>query len=785
MKVIKLFFLFIVLIIILPVETIAHLGIDSSYIDTNTIILQDTLTDSQFLLLDSFDSTRYIYSIKEIENSSVEIDGALDELVWKQLPKIKNFVEIHPRSNVKPKVQTEAMIFYDADNLYIGFVCYDNEMNKIRSTINERDNIFNDDIVGISFDPYREGKQAFEFFVNPEGIQGDLLWYSSGKEDETYDAIWYSAAKKLYDRWTVEIKIPFKSLRFPSNEIQTWNFHVFRIHPRESREQISWVPIFRDDPTLYHRSATLKGLRKLTSGNNVEIMPFVVGSQFGKLSDETVSNSEFKNEKIKGQIGVNFKYGFTSNFTVDLTLNPDFSQVEADAGVIDVNNTYAIYYVEKRPFFIEGKHIFTTPFNIVYTRSINNPLYAFKATGKFADYEIGFISAYDKKTPFILPFEEFSDYFLTSRQSFSNIFRVKKSLWNDSYLGFILTDREVRSGNETIFDIDGFNRVYGLDGNIRFLKHYAFQFQIVNSNTKEITSNEYERVGMWESKTFQLDGEKFSGLAFGIKLRRNAELWNFSISYDNVSPNARAELGFVSRNNYRTLSTSQSFSFYPNMSIINKIEPSLFGFIRHNFEGQLKEEFTNLSCDIEFKNQITLSTNVFLVNNEEVGGVFNQGVRRIGISVNSNTFDFLRGGFSFQIGKYIIRTTPSYIGFGYNLEIWNTLIAKNNFFVENSYNYFELAKSYQSEKLYAGYIWRVKGTYYFNDKFSVRIVTQYDSFNRQIIIDPLVSYKVNPFSIFYAGSSYEYLNVPNDIGSVQYQLSSRQIFLKFQYLWRI
>ncbi|MGB9696217.1 MAG: DUF5916 domain-containing protein [Ignavibacteria bacterium] len=775
------------LIVMFLSESFAYLNNDSLQI-IDTTVLQDSLAESLLLLPDSVDYSKYKYVVQKLENADIEIDGVLNESVWKQLPPIKGFFEIYPRSNVKPQVQTQAMMFYDSDNLYIGFICYDNKMQEIRSTINERDNIFSDDIVGISIDPYREGKQAFEFFVNPEGIQGDLLWYSSGKEDETYDAVWYSAAYKLYDRWTVEIKIPFKSLRFPSRENQIWNFHIFRIRPRQSREQISWVPILRDDPTLYHHSATLTGIQKVRSGKNVEIIPFVVGSQLGKLSDETLASSEFKNEKIKGQIGINIKYGFTSNFTVDLTFNPDFSQVEADAGVIDVNNTYAIFYTEKRPFFIEGNYIFATPFNIVYTRSINNPLYAFKVTGKFGDYEIGFISAYDKKTPFILPFEEFSDYLLTVRQSFANVFRVKKSLWKDSYIGLILTDREVRSENKTLFDIDGMNRVYGLDGKVRFLKHYAFQFQIVNADTKEITSTEYERKGFWESKTIQLDGEKFTGLAFGIKFLRSAELWNFSLSYDDVSPNARADLGFVSRNNYRTLSTYQSLSFYPKMSIINRIEPSIFGFIRHNFRGQLKEEFANLSCDVEFKKQITLNSHVFLVNNEDVGGVFNQGVRRVGISVSSNTFKFLRGGFSFEVGKYIIRNTPSYIGFGYNLEIWNTLIAKNNLFVENSYNYFELAKTYRGEKLYAGYLWRVKSTYYFNDKFSVRVIIQYDSFNKQIIIDPLVSYKINPFSVFYAGSSYEYLNVPINNGNgnnFQYQLSSRQIFLKIQYLWRI
>jgi hypothetical protein len=727
--------------------------------------------------------------INKYSNADIQADGALDESVWKNLPRLGNFCEIEPHEKTKPEVETEVMMFYDNDNLYFGFICYDNDISKLRKTLADRDRMFSDDWVGFILDTYGESKQAYEIFTNPLGIQGDLMWTAPGNEDASYDAVWYSGAKIFKDKWTAELVIPFKTLRFPNKEFQEWRIHMLRTRPRENRYQYSWVPISRDDPTLFTNYAILKGIKNVKAGNNLEVLPYVLSSQSGAISDFENSDSKFENEKIKGQVGLNLRYGITSNLTADFTLNPDFSQVESDAGQIDVNNPYALYYTEKRPFFIEGNSMFQSPSTIIYTRAVNNPLSAFKMAGKIGSYEIGFISAYDRNSPFIIPFEEKSKTLITDRKSLSNILRIKKSLnKDDSYIGFIFTDRQVNKDNKKFLDVEGFNRVLSVDGNYRFLDNYSFTFQLTKYITKEINFPDYKDTGKFYNGkyTAALDGESFSGYGGSASISRSARHWNFSLDYGNASPEARRDDGFITTNNFSRFSTSQTYVLYPETKVINRIEPGVYAMVRHDYDGRLRELFVGPQVNLSFAKQIYLYMQAFLVNNEQYGGVYHEGAHRFNMNFNINTLDNLQGGFYFALGKYIVRDESNpFIGWGYNLEIFQTLKLFDRFIFENDWNYFEVAKNYADEKLFAGYILRNKSTFQFDKNFSLRLVTQYDSFSENFNFNPLFSYKLNPFTIFYVGSTYNYDNIDNSYGIPRNILSGRQYFLKFQYLWRM
>jgi len=287
-------------------------------------------------------------TISCIKNANMKIDGVLNEAEWKSITAYKNFCEVSPGDNTKPEVETEVKMFYDDDNLYFGFTCYESDISKLRNALCERDKMFSDDFCGFFLDTYNEGRQAYELFVNPEGVQGDLIWTTPGNEDASFDMIWYSAAKVYKDRWTVEIAVPFKSLRFPDKNIQNWQIHFLRIRPRENRYQYSLIAMSRDDPTLFTKAIKISGVKNIKGGKNIEILPYAISTQSGAISDNTNSDSKFVNDKIKGDFGLNLKYGITSNITADFSYNPDFSQVESDAGVITANNTYAFSYNEKR-----------------------------------------------------------------------------------------------------------------------------------------------------------------------------------------------------------------------------------------------------------------------------------------------------------------------------------------------------------------------------------------------------------------------------------------------------
>ena len=175
----------------------------------------------------------------KIEEGKIKVDGVLDEAQWKDAVRLSNFSEVSPGDNCKPPVETETYVLYDSDNIYFGYICHDEDMKNLHVTFADRDKIFQDDFAGFFIDTYSNSKQAYEFLTNPYGIQGDLLW-SNGNEDASYDAVWHSGAKIYKDKWTCEISIPFKSIRFPNKDIQDWKVHVYRIRPRKNRDEYFW-----------------------------------------------------------------------------------------------------------------------------------------------------------------------------------------------------------------------------------------------------------------------------------------------------------------------------------------------------------------------------------------------------------------------------------------------------------------------------------------------------------------------------------------------------------------
>lgn len=752
--------------------------------NTNDTLINESVSDTSLFKPNSDLNV----SIPRINSSNIDIDGYLNEPAWMKARKLDNFSEAEPGDNTKPSVNTEAFLFYDNENIYVGFKCYETDIKSIRKTFTIRDQIFSDDWVGFFFDAYNEKKQAYELIVNPYGIQADLMWNAPGNEDETFDLIWYSDAKVHDNMWTVEIVIPFKSIRFPNKVEQIWNFHLIRNHPRKDREQISWAAISRDDPTLFTRAAKMTGITNIKGGKNLEILPYALGSQRGYISDYGNADSEFNNEKVKGQFGLNVKYGITSNLTSDLTINPDFSQVESDAAQVDVNNTFALFYPEKRPFFIEGNDIFKSPMDVVYTRSINNPLFAFKLTGKIGRTDVGYTVAYDQNSPFILPFQEYSDFISSGRKSTSNILRLKQAIGsNDSYVGLVFTDREVNKDTKGTFDVDGYNRVFGFDGNFRFMENYSITFQSLRLFTREINYPDYYNPNKFDEDKFTaaLDGEYFAGNSNYLSFDRSARHWNFSVGYNDASPVSRQDDGFNSNNDYRRIQTSQAYMFYTDGKVISRVQPSVFGYLKYDYNGRIKEQFANANIWFRLPFQINTNIGFFLVNNEWFGGVFHEGVRRINMNVNFQTFNWLTGGFYAQTGRAIVREQNPYVGYVNNFELWGTIKPIDRITLDNSYIYYELLKAFGGEKIYAGYIFRNKTNIQITKSLSARLIFQYDTFSGNFNFSPLLSYKINPFTIFYVGSTYDYNELLTQSNITKQVLTDRQYFLKLQYLWRM
>ncbi|MCP4569490.1 MAG: carbohydrate binding family 9 domain-containing protein, partial [FCB group bacterium] len=371
---------------------------------------------------------------------SITVNGRLDDLGWVNAARADNFVERSPGDMTRPAVHTETIITYDEDKLYVAFICHDNP-NTIRATMCDRDQFGGDDAVALLIDTYGDATWAYEFYVNPYGVQKDRLWSAVAGEDAGFDLIWESAATITDSGYQVEIAIPFASMRFPSKDVQTWKMDFWRNRPRESFMQYSWAAYDRNEQCWPCQWGTVAGIQNVRPGKGLELLPAFVANQSGNLSGD----DNFENGDIIGDLSLNGKYSISSNVIAEAAINPDFSQIEADAAQIDVNSTFALFYPERRPFFQEGSDIFRTLFNSFYTRTVNDPQLAAKVTGRMGGTTFGFFTAVDENSPYMIPLDQRS-ITLNTDKSVTNVLRGLQTVGDDSRVGVFFSDRRQDGG---------------------------------------------------------------------------------------------------------------------------------------------------------------------------------------------------------------------------------------------------------------------------------------------------------------------------------------------------
>jgi hypothetical protein len=633
--------------------------------------------------------------------------------------------------------------------------------------------------------------------VNPFGIQGDLR-RTGNNEDSSYDAVWYSGGHINGDGWTAEIALPFRSIRFPDAQAQNWGLHILRIRPRDSREQHSWVPISRDETCLFCSAGTLNGLENVNQGKNLEVLPYVIGSQSSYLEDEENRHSAVIKEPAKSEGGFGVKYGITSNYTLDFTYNPDFSQIESDAAQINVNRTFAMSYPERRPFFLEGADIFSSRISAVYTRSVNAPVMAGKITGKTGKTTVGYLLARDELTPYIVPFEESSQGTVDGK-SITNVVRVKRDFLENSFYGLIATDRRNESNG-------GYNTTLGFDSKIRFFNNYNVEAHVHGSYTKEpddsTLSEDFDDIRFGDKKQYDsfFNGETFPGHAIDAGFGRDAEHFNFWAWYEDYSPTFRTENGMVFGNNYRATGLWMGYMFYTdNGKVTERIQPQLDWGRKYNYDGVFKDEWIQPNIWIRFRKQTNMWVG-YMLSRERYSDVLVDGIRRISGNIHTEFSAYATGGMWGSFGRRLVRDTDyPRLGYQKDLEFWLTLKPTSQIKLDMSFysSRIEELKSHRDPSggwySHAGdvvgsdWVLRTKLTYQFTRNLFLRLVTQYVDSSDWVSFAPLLSYKLNPFTVFFIGSSHNYMNfdpaLPGDEPS--YIQTDRTYFIKFQYLLRV
>lgn len=706
---------------------------------------------------------------------AILIDGKLDDAGWAGAARALNFTEASPRDLARPSVETEAWITYDEDNLYVAFIARDDPAT-IRSSLTDRDRMFQDDYVGVLLDTYGDASWAYLLFANPKGIQGDSRMAEGRGEDDRMDIIFHSSGQITEEGYIVEMAIPFASLRFPPAVEQTWRATFWRNRPRGNREQMSWASLSRNDPCMLCQMGTLTGLEGIRPGGALEVLPTLVASQAGALATPRDASSGFRNASPTADMGVSARYSFANGLTAEATFNPDFSQVESDAGQVDVNSTFALFFPEQRTFFQEGSDLFSTRINAVYTRSINKPIAAGKLIGRMGRTTIAYLGARDDNSPLLLPFEERSVSGQAGK-SVSNVLRFRQTFGRNSYLGALVTDRRMDGG--------GSGSLVGFDGKVGFGGVYSFDYQVLGSLTVEpdaplLLPALGDATFAGGRYTARLDGERFSGLAQQYSFARNARGWDWDVTFRSVSPTFRADNGFETRNNLRRLTGFQSYSFYPNGRVVQRISPTVVAHRTWNFDGDIKGQAVEARLNANLVGQTFVQVTARTADERFRGADF-RGLRSLNIHTESNFSGWMSLGGSIGVGDGVARNlaTPAE-GQMRDLSLWLRLRPTTWATVSPSINHSRMTGT-AGQEIYDGYILRTRADLQFTRELFLRTVVQYNDFSRQLSIEPLLTYRVNPFTMVYLGSTRGYTDLDDD---QRWTRTSTQYFTKVQYLLR-
>ncbi|MCZ6506572.1 MAG: carbohydrate binding family 9 domain-containing protein, partial [Acidobacteria bacterium] len=411
----------------------------------------------------------------EQATSAITVDGVMDEPAWEEATVFRLDYETWPGENIPALVATEARVTYDESTLYVGFHAFDPDPSALRAHLSDRDAAYQDDFLGISIDTFDDQRRAFEFFVNPLGVQMDLFLDGvSGNESDSWDAIWDSAGLVTDDGYVVEMAIPFNQLRFPGGGgEQTWGFDLIRYYPRGDRHRLSVHKLDRDNDCYLCQASKMTGFRGISPGRNVEIVPTLTGSQTEERADFPLG--DFDNSDPTGELGLSARWGVTPNLTLNLTINPDFSHVEADVAQLVVNERFALFFPERRPFFLEGADFFSTPLNAVFTRNVGSPDWGLKLTGKQGKNAVGVFVAEDQFTSLLFPGSQGSAATSLDASSQDAVVRYRRDLGEASTLGVLMT---YRGGD------DYSNSVSGVDGLYRLTDSDSVSFQWLRSSTE-------------------------------------------------------------------------------------------------------------------------------------------------------------------------------------------------------------------------------------------------------------------------------------------------------------
>ncbi len=502
-----------------------------------------------------------------------------------QMAKVTGFKQRTPHDGESVSKPTDAYLGYDQKNLYAVFVCFD-DPSKIRARMSNREDIYDDDQVEIILDTFHDRRRAYAFQTTPLGVQWDAIWTeaprgeqsSDGHFDTSFDTVWDSRGKVTEQGFVVLMAIPFKSLRFPPKKTQEWGIILYRGITRNF-EDAFWPEISRRVEGRLNQEATLYGLEGISPSRDLQLIPYSLLRGFHALNTIDSTNPYFQNAAVQGQPGMDGKFVFQDRFTLDITANPDFSQVESEEPQITVNQRYAVYFPEKRPFFLENEDFFRTPIDLLFTRSIGDPSAGLRLTGKDGPVSLGIMTSDDRSPGLAVP----DSSPLSGMRSYFTIARVNRDLFRQSSVGLLYTDWECPTTGE-------FNRIGGVDTRLKFNSNWTLDGQAVASSSKilgnlqspDYSANNCEANSYPFSSGNRGNGNYYAGPAEHLELHREGLHFMYDAAYNDITPGFVTIPGFVNRVDIRESQQEFYYRFRPKKGWIQSWGPSLN--LRYDFD---------------------------------------------------------------------------------------------------------------------------------------------------------------------------------------------------------
>ena len=709
--------------------------------------------------------------------------------------KVDKFVQRDPKDGAPVSQSTEAYLGYSDKNFYAVFLAFDAEPQKIRARMLRRELIDDDDQVGMFLDTFHDRRHAYVFYSNAYGIQQDGLFTENQGPDYSWDTVWRTETKITGRGYMVLFEIPFKSLRFKQQASNEWGVILARVIPRNN-ERSYYPAVSGKLQGWLSQEGTVSGFQEISPGRNMQFIPYGFAGAFRTLDNRDPAGERFTGKHLESKAGLDSKIVIKDSLVLDTTINPDFGQIESDDPQVTVNQRFEVFFPEKRPFFQENSNYFQTPLNLLFTRRIIDPLYGVRLTGKIDRWAIGTFVANDR-APGKSVIETDP---LRGNNALVGVLRVNREVGKDDSIGFIFTDRELHTAPNSFCTATpctvGFNRVGGVDTQIKINQNWQMNAQAVTSETK-----------------FS-DGTHKSGPAYQVYLERSSRNLEFNTLYKDVSPGFHTDLGFVNRTDFRRFSNFIGYTWHPEGKHLVAHGPRLFELTLWDHNRTLLNYIVNPQYEMDFERQTYVGVFGQLEHERLRPSDFpalpqNRDYAHVlyGPYFGTQYFKWLKINGEVDLGtatNFVPRVGPPVLANFMGIPLRATVRPLKGLTIENTYLLTRLLDHNTNLNIFNNHIIRSKWNYQFTKEFSLRIIGQYTTTlsnpalttlqNAKIFNgDVLFTYLLHPGTAIYVGYNSDLQNLDRSLAQTPDGLlhtrssfinDGRQFFIKVSYLFR-